>query len=100
MQFLSAGVKIIAVAVGRDIDVNALGKLTKSADDLIIPKTGTALAEAAIATSALAKACSFIEKSKFFIVSFPIRLAVMMIDLVIASRILHPNVYFWHIFSR
>ena len=70
LQFFSAGVKIIAVAVGRDIDVNALGKLTKSTDDLIIPKTGAALAEAAIATAALTKACAFVEKSTFFMLSF------------------------------
>ena len=58
------GIEIIAVAVGKDIDINALRKFVKNAEDMILPLSGPAIGSFEIARSAAQKACKFVGKSK------------------------------------
>ena len=68
LKFIScffAGINVIAVAVGNDIDINNLRKYVKSAEDLILPQNGAQLADLSIAKKAVQRACHFAGKSTF-----------------------------------
>ena len=57
--------QVFAVAVGKDLDVNALRSFVKSADDLLLPTSGAELATMSLAKRVVGKLCNFVGRSTF-----------------------------------